>query len=396
MDMDTEETNSLESWKQKYEALKEEFDDFRETSAEFEAELDLEIKDQCNQILELTKRYDQHKLETDLYKERIEKQASEQERNLVRLNNQNEEYSGRNNFLTSAVRQLEQNVDDLDRAKRNFLETIATLEYQLANEYERNALLEADVDQRKELEIECQRLRDQARDLDQDRLREKKRASVLGNGSLGYSSSSNSKSVSPCSSLQNCQNSNMQLTAIPASHMNDSTVQPKQRKDYDRYISSISPVRPKSYKQSESFHSITKQQSSSSAKRVRPDSISSSDNTVKSPTKREFTEFEARGRNINSKDIGENWWASRWKRLQTSFKRGKSNSRERTNFNNENKDSTTTPKSRKNKRYGIEQINNQKSSKSKNRSIQQRKFDNNKESSSPQTIRSESSGGFTQ
>lgn len=77
--------------------------------------------------------------------------------------------------LKKYVTQLEQKNDDLERANRIVTESVNSFETMLNQAYEKNALLESEVDEKEKLQIKLQRLMDEARDLKQElRVREQK------------------------------------------------------------------------------------------------------------------------------------------------------------------------------------------------------------------------------
>ncbi|XP_037948440.1 nuclear distribution protein nudE homolog [Teleopsis dalmanni] len=66
------------------------------------------------------------------------------------------------------LRQLEQKNDDLERAHRILNESIVDFEKMLDKAYEKNALLELEVDEKEMLQEKLQRLMDETRDLKQE------------------------------------------------------------------------------------------------------------------------------------------------------------------------------------------------------------------------------------
>lgn len=202
--MDVEECeNTLEYWKEKYESLNEEFNEFQTDSQILEEELEKELKETKQELANLNQKYSMFQFDANNHKDRLEQDLASKHEKIEKLEQLNLELSKKDEYQVQAIRQLEQNLDDLERNNRNTLATISTLENQLADEIERNALLEADMDRQTELEAECQRLRDQARDINHELLRvKKKRDSKLDhpmarsrNESLNTSQKSNSPSI---------------------------------------------------------------------------------------------------------------------------------------------------------------------------------------------------------
>lgn len=67
--------------------------------------------------------------------------------------------------LQKYVRELEQTNDDLERTKRNTVQSLDDFESRLNQEMERNALLEHELDEKDTLHAMVQRLKDETRDL---------------------------------------------------------------------------------------------------------------------------------------------------------------------------------------------------------------------------------------
>ena len=66
------------------------------------------------------------------------------------------------------VRELEQQNDDLERAKRSTLASLEDFEGRLNIAIERNAFLESELDEKENLKMVVQRLKDETRDLRQE------------------------------------------------------------------------------------------------------------------------------------------------------------------------------------------------------------------------------------
>lgn len=67
------------------------------------------------------------------------------------------------NNLKVYVRELEQKNDDLERTNRVVSESVSGFEAMLNQAYEKNALLEMEMDEKEQLQINLQRLMDEAR-----------------------------------------------------------------------------------------------------------------------------------------------------------------------------------------------------------------------------------------
>lgn len=65
--------------------------------------------------------------------------------------------------LKCYIRELEQKNDDLERAHRIVSESVAGIEQMLNQAYEKNALLEMEIDEKELLKVKLQRLMDETR-----------------------------------------------------------------------------------------------------------------------------------------------------------------------------------------------------------------------------------------
>lgn len=65
--------------------------------------------------------------------------------------------------LKSYVRELEQKNDDLERTNRVVSESVSGFEAMLNQAYEKNAMLEMEIDEKEQMQINLQRLMDEAR-----------------------------------------------------------------------------------------------------------------------------------------------------------------------------------------------------------------------------------------
>lgn len=70
---------------------------------------------------------------------------------------------GERESMKSYIRELEQKNDDLERTNRVVSESVSGFEAMLNQAYEKNAMLEMEIDEKEQLQINLQRLRDEAR-----------------------------------------------------------------------------------------------------------------------------------------------------------------------------------------------------------------------------------------
>uniref|UniRef100_A0A182JK30 NUDE domain-containing protein n=1 Tax=Anopheles atroparvus TaxID=41427 RepID=A0A182JK30_ANOAO len=141
-----------------------EFDDFTTESRQLEAELEMTVEQQEKKIRDLNQLVNQLHTENESYKRKM--QYTENETNKI-----DADYrilAKENEKLKIYIRELEQKNDDLERANRVASESVAEFESMLNQAYEKNALLELEVDEKERMQIKLQRLMDEARDLKQE------------------------------------------------------------------------------------------------------------------------------------------------------------------------------------------------------------------------------------
>lgn len=160
--------------------IQKEFDDFMEGSQQLEAELETTIQQNEKQLSRLNQNVEQLKLENESLKKKLQtclNDLTDKENEVGSL--QTEQIK-----LKKYVTQLEQKNDDLERTNRVVAESVNSFEMMLNQAYEKNALLESEVDEKEKLQIKLQRLMDEARDLKQElKVREQKGGGGTDGGS---------------------------------------------------------------------------------------------------------------------------------------------------------------------------------------------------------------------
>uniref|UniRef100_A0A182PTE4 NUDE domain-containing protein n=1 Tax=Anopheles epiroticus TaxID=199890 RepID=A0A182PTE4_9DIPT len=141
-----------------------EFDDFTTESRQLEAELEMTVEQQEKKIRDLNQLVNQLHGENESYKRKM--QYTENETNKIDADFR--QLAKENEKLKVYIRELEQKNDDLERANRVASESVAEFESMLNQAYEKNALLELEVDEKERMQIKLQRLMDEARDLKQE------------------------------------------------------------------------------------------------------------------------------------------------------------------------------------------------------------------------------------
>ncbi|KAJ8384013.1 hypothetical protein AAFF_G00212570 [Aldrovandia affinis] len=146
----------------------EELQEFRQMSQDYEAELEAELK-QCEaRNRELLNQNNRLRMELESYKEKYETQHSEAFRQISSLEGDLAETTAIRDQLHKYIRELEQDNDDLERAKRATIMSLEDFEQRMNHVIERNAFLESELDEKESLLESVQRLKDEARDLRQE------------------------------------------------------------------------------------------------------------------------------------------------------------------------------------------------------------------------------------
>lgn len=144
--------------------VQREFDDFTEESRQLEAELEMTVEQQEKKVRDLNQLVSQLRIECESYKRKVansENESNKIDADYKQLVKENEKFK-------VYIRELEQKNDDLERANRVASESVVEFESMLNQAYEKNALLELEVDEKERMQIKLQRLMDEARDLKQE------------------------------------------------------------------------------------------------------------------------------------------------------------------------------------------------------------------------------------
>ncbi|KAM3864979.1 nuclear distribution protein nudE homolog 1-A-like [Diretmus argenteus] len=157
-----------ERHQQRAEEAQEELQEFQQMSRDYEAELEMELK-QCEaRNKELLSDNNRLHMELENLKEKFETQHSEAFRHISTLEGDLAETTAVRDHLQKYIRELEQSNDDLERAKRATIMSLEDFEQRMNHVIERNAFLESELDEKENLLESVQRLKDEARDLRQE------------------------------------------------------------------------------------------------------------------------------------------------------------------------------------------------------------------------------------
>merc|ERR1719422_1976947 len=104
-------------------------------------------------------------LENEQLKDKLEQCSRDYHFQINELETELAEIKGIKDKLHRYVRELEQQNDDLERAKRSTLASLEDFEGRMNAAIERNAFLESELDEKENLKMAVQRLKDETRDL---------------------------------------------------------------------------------------------------------------------------------------------------------------------------------------------------------------------------------------
>jgi len=152
-------------WRQAAADAKEELDEFQEGSRELEAELEQQLEQAENKNKELKALSNKLQLENENLRDKLEQCTREYHSQISELETELSEIKGIKEKLNRYVRELEQQNDDLERAKRSTLASLEDFEGRMNAAIERNAFLESELDEKDNLKAAVQRLKDETRDL---------------------------------------------------------------------------------------------------------------------------------------------------------------------------------------------------------------------------------------
>ncbi|CAF3290366.1 unnamed protein product [Rotaria socialis] len=152
-------------YRTRFERLENDFDEYQQSSLNYEQELEVQLKQLDSQSHRLQQELFVERTQNEQYRERSEQTIKQFDKRLDQLQEELNACKNLNEKLTTYIRELEQTNDDLERSKRTLLDSLSTFETQLNRALEQNALLENELDEKQQLTETVQRLRDETRDL---------------------------------------------------------------------------------------------------------------------------------------------------------------------------------------------------------------------------------------
>ncbi|CAF0817307.1 unnamed protein product [Rotaria sp. Silwood1] len=152
-------------YRTRFERLENEFDEYQQSSLNYEQELEVQLQQLDNQARRLQQDLFLERTQNEQYRERSEQTIKQFDQRFDKIQEELNSCKNLNEKLTHYIRELEQTNDDLERSKRTLLDSLSTFETKLNRALEQNALLENELDEKEQLTETVQRLRDETREL---------------------------------------------------------------------------------------------------------------------------------------------------------------------------------------------------------------------------------------
>jgi len=152
-------------WKKAAQTAKDELDEFQEGSRELEHELETQLEQAEMKTKDLKAMTNRLQMENEQLRGKLEQCSRDYHFQINELETELAEIKGIKDKLHRYVRELEQQNDDLERAKRSTLASLEDFEGRMNAAIERNAFLESELDEKETLKMAVQRLKDETRDL---------------------------------------------------------------------------------------------------------------------------------------------------------------------------------------------------------------------------------------
>ncbi|KIX03833.1 uncharacterized protein Z518_07386 [Rhinocladiella mackenziei CBS 650.93] len=161
--------DSLKYYKAQYELLEAELADFQASSKDLEAELEKDIEASEKRERQLKEKTTNLQYEVDEWKTKYKQSKTEASNVQNALQKEITELRDTNRTLTMRLRDIEVANDDYERKQRNTESSLEDMESKYNQAIERSVLLEEEIrtgdQEREDLRIEAQRLRDELSDL---------------------------------------------------------------------------------------------------------------------------------------------------------------------------------------------------------------------------------------
>lgn len=160
--------DSVEYWKEKYEDLNAQYDEFQKQSYELENELETQLKHSENQIKDLQNRNNRLSLDNDTLKTKFNEVNGSTHKQISSLQEELAKFKAVKEEMQKYIRELEQKNDNLEQTNRCAMFSLSDFESKINDALEKNAILQSEMEAKDDLSETVQRLRDETRDLKQE------------------------------------------------------------------------------------------------------------------------------------------------------------------------------------------------------------------------------------
>ncbi|TPP64900.1 Nuclear distribution protein nudE 1-B [Fasciola gigantica] len=152
-----------EEYRQAMEDAREELEDFQTSSRELELELETQLEQMEKRNRELIVATERLSSERDEYKGRAESGQNFLNSEVTQLQEELSKLKSEKDKMQRYIRELEQTNDDLERSKRAAIVSLEDFEARLNQSIERNAILKNELEEKEDLLVTVQRLKDEVR-----------------------------------------------------------------------------------------------------------------------------------------------------------------------------------------------------------------------------------------
>jgi len=160
--------DTVEYWKEKYEDLNAQYDEFQQQSLELENELELQLKHSEIQIKEMQNRNNRLSLENETLKTKFNDVNISTHKQISSLQEELAKFKAVKEEMQKYIRELEQKNDNLEQTNRCAMFSLGEFEAKMNEALEQNAILQGEMEAKDDLSETVQRLRDETRDLKQE------------------------------------------------------------------------------------------------------------------------------------------------------------------------------------------------------------------------------------
>lgn len=199
MDEDT-----VEYWKEKYDDLNSQYDEFQKQSFELENELEVQLKHSENQIKDLQNRTNRLSMDNETLKNKLNDVNISTHKQISNLQEELAKFKAVKEEMQKYIRELEQKNDNLEQTNRCAMFSLGEFEAKMNEALEKNAILQSEMEAKDDLSETVQRLRDETRDLKQElAVRQKANQSINLKNTIETNATINSIKMDASSSSQN-------------------------------------------------------------------------------------------------------------------------------------------------------------------------------------------------